>query len=141
MIGTSKVLSFDPDYGFFGWMNDRGTVIYLLGFIGPFNGLTANLSFYVSFYFFPIEIIAGAILTQPFITQIVSVLFGQDEIPGFKTVLGLSVITVGTLTASYGSRLKSIQIVEKICDESLMMLSKISLSDWKSKKDISNEKV
>jgi hypothetical protein len=139
ILGTNKVLSSDPDYGFFGWVNDSRTILYLLGFIGPFNGLTANLSFYVSFYYFPVEIIGGAILTQPFITQVVAVLLGQDEIPGFKTVLGLSIITIGTLTASYGSRLKAGKVVEKICEESLLMLSKISFSEM-SKKDIPSEK-
>jgi hypothetical protein len=140
MLGPNKVLSFDSDYGFFGWANDSGTVIYLVGFIGPFNGLTTNLALYVSYYYFPLEIIAGTILTQPFIAQIVSVLFGQDEIPGFKTILGLSIITMGTLTASYGSKLRTIKMVEKICEESLLMLSKISLTELRSKKDILNGK-
>lgn len=107
-------MSMDPDYGFIGWASDTRTTIYLVAFIGPFNGLTTNLALYASYYYFPLEIIAGTILTQPFIAQIVSVLFRQDEIPGFKTILGLSIITVGTLTASYGSRLKTIKIVEKI---------------------------
>ena len=60
------------------------------------------------------EIIAGAILTQPFFSQIAGVLMGQDRIPGFRTILGLGIITVATFATSYGARLKAIEEVEKI---------------------------
>jgi hypothetical protein len=140
MLGPDKVLSFDPGYGVFGWMSDSSTAVYLMGIVAPFNGLTSNFSFYISYYFFPLEIIAGAILTEPFIAQIVSVAFGQDQMPGFKTILGLTIITFGTLVSSYGSRLKALRMIEKICEESLLMFSKISMTQINNKKGTNNNR-
>lgn len=114
MLGADRVLSFDPGYGVLGWITDKDTFWFLVGIVAPFNGMTCNIAFYVSYYFFPMEIIAGAILTEPFIAQVVGVLLGQDKIPGFRTIFGLVIITVGTLVSSYGSRVKAVEQVEKL---------------------------
>lgn len=114
MIGPSQVLSFDPGYGAFGWIADPSTRWMLLGVISPFNGIVCSLCFYISYYYFPMEIIAGAILTEPFISQVVGVILGQDSVPGFRTVFGLTIITVGTLVSSYGTRMKAVEQVQKI---------------------------
>ena len=73
------------------------------------------------------EIIAGAILTEPFISQVVGVLMGQDQIPGFRTIFGLTIITVGCLMASYGTRVKAVEHVEKLLDDE-ELTSKLGLS-------------
>ena len=65
------------------------------------------------------EIIAGAVLTQPLISQVAGVIMGQDKIPGFRTIFGLAVITCATFATSYGARLKAIEEVEKICKDEL----------------------
>lgn len=114
MLGPSRVLSFDVGYGAFGWIADKETFWFLVGIVAPFNGMTCNIAFYVSYYYFPMEIIAGAILTEPFISQAVGVLMGQDKIPGFRTIFGLTIITIGCLIASYGTRVKAIEQVEKL---------------------------
>lgn len=43
MLGPSKVLSFDPEYGAFGWMTDKDTIIFLLTVVAPFTGILNNL--------------------------------------------------------------------------------------------------
>lgn len=73
------------------------------------------------------QIIAGAILMQPFMSQIAGVAFGQDKIPGFRTVFGLGIITIATLVSSYGARLKATEEVAKICEDELLH-SKISMA-------------
>lgn len=114
MLGPSRVLSFDTEYGAFGWIADTDTFWFLVLIVAPFNGMTCNIAFYASYYYWPMEIIAGAILTEPFISQIVGVLMGQDGIPGFRTIFGLTIITLGTLVAGYGTRVKAVEIIEKI---------------------------
>lgn len=139
MLGPSNVLSFDISYGAFGWMSDKDTMWFLLAVIAPINGTGSNLAFYASYYYFPMEIIAGAILTQPFISQAAGVLMGQDKIPGFRTIFGLTIITIGCLIASYGARVKSIEHVEKLCEDE-QMSPKISLSIINKSRRISNTK-
>jgi len=118
----------DPGLGIFGWLNDKETIMFIIFVVAPFNGITSNLAFYASYYYWPMEIIAGAILTEPFISQVVAVMFGQDEIPGFRTVFGLTIITIGTLIASYGSRVKAMECIEKFLEEEEQLTSKLSMN-------------
>jgi hypothetical protein len=127
ILGPSRVLSFDKEYGAFGWIADSETFWFLFSVVAPFNGMVCNVCFYVSYYFWPMEIIAGAILTEPFISQVVGVMMGQDKVPGFRTIFGLTIITFGTLISSYGSRVKAVETVQKICEEE-NLTSKIGLS-------------
>ena len=126
IIGPKLVFSFDQEYGAFGWATSSELIVYMLVAVAPIFGVANNLWFYISYYFWPMEIIAGAILTQPFFSQIAGVLMGQDRIPGFRTILGLGIITVATFATSYGARLKAIEEVEKIWKDELIT-SKIEL--------------
>ena len=46
--------------------------------------------------------------------------------PGFRTIFGLTIITIGSLATSYGSRLKAMQEVDKLWKEELNQ-SKIAM--------------
>lgn len=126
IYGPSVIFSFDKEMGGFGWFADPELFWFLFGVIGPLNAMTCNISFYVAYYYFPMEIIAGAILTQPFISQVVGVIMGQDQMPGFRTLFGLTIITFGTLVSSYGLRVKATEIVQKFVEES-RLISKLSI--------------
>lgn len=54
---------------------------------------------------------------SPFISQVVAIILGLDGVPGFRTLLGLTIVTVGNLIKSYGNKLKAIETIEKICKE------------------------
>ena len=138
VLGPEKVLSFDVGYGTFGWMADPDTRWFLLTFVAPVNGIMSNLSFFVSYYFFPMEIIAGALLTQPFISQVVGILMGQDTMPGFRTIFGLILVTIGAFVSSYGARMKAVEKVEGIIQEE-GLASKISFTELKVIKEEDEE--
>jgi len=112
--GPLTFLSFDAHNGAFGWLTDFDVIISMLLIVGPFTGILGNVGLYASYNYFPMEIIASVILLQPFLSQVAGVLLGQDNIPGFRTVFGLIVITFGFMTASYGTRLKAFEEVAKI---------------------------
>ena len=67
MFGPEIVFSFDQDYGAFGWLTDSGTLVYVLLVVAPLFGYN------ISYFFWPMEIIAEAVLTQPFFSQVVGV--------------------------------------------------------------------
>lgn len=114
MISPRLVFSFDKEFGAFGWLTSSELIVYMLVAVAPVFGIVNNLCFYISYYYWPMEIIAGAVLTQPFFSQIAGVVMGQDRIPGVRTILGLAIITFATFATSYGARLKAIEEVEKI---------------------------
>ena len=68
-----------------------------------------NIGFYSSFHYFPIEIIAGAMLLEPFFAQIAAVVLGQDNIPGIFTLFGLILISVGFIVSGLGAKYKTEQ--------------------------------
>ena len=80
-------------------------------FAAPFNGYLNLVTLFISYYYWPMQIIASAILIVPFLSQIIGIMMGQDNIPGFRTILGLFVIATGSFISSYGSRLKAINQV------------------------------
>lgn len=114
MIGPSKVLSFDPGFGVFAWFATPSTAIYMLLVVSPIAGIVNNVSFFAAYHYWPMQIIAGTILLQPYISQVVGVLLGQDEIPGFRTGFGLAVIAVGISIASYGTKIKTTEEADSI---------------------------
>lgn len=65
------------------------------------------------------QIIAAVLLVQPFGGQIISVAIGQDSIPGFRTLLGLTIISVGCLIASYGATQKQEEVINQILEEEM----------------------
>lgn len=106
----------DPEYGVFGWMGDSNNFLMVFGVVSPLTGILGNIGYFTAYTYWPMQIVAAAILTEPFIGQVVGVLLGQDEIPGILTVLGLCVISIGFMTASYGVKLKQDEILEEIVD-------------------------
>ena len=121
IVGPSIFFSFDPQLGAFGWLL-RGDVFYLLMFkVAPVTGILSNFGFYAAFYYFPIEIVAGTMLTEPFFAQLGGILLGQDEIPGIKTVLGVIVITTGFVFAGLGTSYRKNTKVDTEQDERLEM--------------------
>lgn len=105
-VGPSTFFSFDGSYGAFGWLTNFDAFILLMGVVAPVTGILSNIGFYSAYYYFPMEIVAGTMLVEPFFAQLVGVMLGQDEIPGLKTVIGCTVLTVGFLVAGFGSKQK-----------------------------------
>jgi drug/metabolite transporter (DMT)-like permease len=103
IVGPSVFFSFDPVTGGFGWLVSWEAFVLLIFFVAPITGILGNFGFYAAYYYFPMEIVAGVMLVEPFFAQIFGVMMGQDEIPGSKTVIGLTVITVGFILAGFGA--------------------------------------
>lgn len=106
-----RVLSFDAGYGMFGWITDQNTLLFLVLFSAPFTGIINYMSFYLSYTYWPMQIIASVLVFQPFVSQAYGFLFEQDKMPGIRTFFGLVVITTGTLLETYGGRVKAIEKV------------------------------
>ena len=47
ILGPGIVLSFDPEYGIFGWLSDWGIVVYMFTAVAPIFGLVNNIWFYI----------------------------------------------------------------------------------------------
>ena len=137
MVGPSNALSFDQEYGILGWISNTNLFLFMLLIVAPFTWVINNIWFYAAYHYWPMEIIAGTILMLPFLSQAVGVLLGQDMIPGFRTILGLVIITMGTLVTSYGTKLRAIETVHKYWKDE-QITTKIQLSTFsKAKKDSS----
>lgn len=89
LVGPSVFFSFDPAFGAFGWLTNPNAFFLLMFVVAPVTGILGNLGFYTAYYYFPMEIVAGTMLTEPFFAQFIGVLLGQDEMPGLKTFLSL----------------------------------------------------
>ena len=137
LLGPSTSLSMNQEYGIFGWFSNANLFLFILLVVAPFTGVMNNVCFYAAYHYWPMEIIAGAILVLPFLSQTIGVLLGQDKIPGFRTMLGLVIVTIGTLITSYGTKLKAIETVHQICKQE-QITSKVQLSTFaKERKDSS----
>ena len=122
---SDKFFSFDPEYGTFGWLTNWTCFLEVICINAFVTGLLANIGFFASYNYFPIEIVNGALLLEPFISQAAGILLGQDEIPGFKTLIGCLLITTWFALASFGSKIKE--------------QTQIKHKDNKAFEDISNE--
>jgi len=118
---VQKFFTFDPEFGIFGWMSSTTNVLTVLCLVSPFTGICSNVGYLFAFQYFPMQIIAAAILTQPFVGQIAAVLMGLDHIPGVMTTLGLTSITFGIIVASYGIALKENEICKYILFHPIMI--------------------
>lgn len=104
LTSSTVFYSFDPEMGAFGWLTNWNAFILVIGINAPITGLLSNLGFYTAYFYFPMQVIAGTMLIEPFFAQLVGVLLGQDEIPGIKTLIGCLIITVSFLIiARYGA--------------------------------------
>ena len=106
-IEPSMFYSFDPVVGAFGWMTNFDAFFLLMGVVAPVTGILGNLGFYTAYYYFPMEIVAGTMLTEPFFAQTIGILLGQDEVPGVKTVFGCTIITIGFIIAGLGQKYRT----------------------------------
>ena len=68
--------------------------------------ILGNIGFYTSFLYFPIQIVAGAMLLEPFFAQLAGILLGQDKMPGISTLFGLILISIGFIIAGFGAKYK-----------------------------------
>lgn len=73
-----------------------------------------NIAYLYSYKYFTLEIITVAILLEPFIAQVAAVMLGQDYMPGQKTLVGLLIITTGSLMAFLGNKYKVINEINKM---------------------------
>jgi len=105
-IDPKNIFSLDPVEGAFGWLGSFHSFLLVFVVNAFLTGIVGNLGFYLSFKYFSIEIIAGAMLLEPFFAQFLGVLIGQDEMPGIKTIIGLIVISAGFLLAGFGANKK-----------------------------------
>mmetsp|Transcript_9514 Transcript_9514/g.10673 ORF Transcript_9514/g.10673 Transcript_9514/m.10673 type:complete len:198 (-) Transcript_9514:188-781(-) len=88
-----NIFSLDPVHGAFGWVSTVHAFVLVFFVNAIITGIIGNLGFYCAFNYFSIEIIAGAMLLEPFFAQVIGILAGQDEMPGIKTFIGLVVMT------------------------------------------------
>lgn len=121
IVQNSNFYSMDPDYGVFGWLGNMSNFLNVMLIVCPITGILGNIGYFTAYKYFPMQIVAAAILIEPFIGQLVGILLGQDEIPGIKTGLGLVVISIGFMIASYGVTLKQDEEIKMIIEESQML--------------------
>ena len=100
--------SFDTEMGAFGWLAEPSTFIYLVTFVVPITSILSNIGFCKMFEYWPIEIISIALLFEPFITEFIAIMLGQDHLPGIHTLVGILIIGVGLILATYGAKLKDL---------------------------------
>lgn len=103
-----KFFTFDSYYGAFGWMNDSYAFFLVAIINAPITGIIGNLGFYYAYFYWPMQIVAGTMLIEPFLAQIAGIVLGQDEVPGIKTLVGCIIITLGFIVAGFGARYKTI---------------------------------
>ena len=112
---NEKFFTLDLEYGVFGWINDSYAFFLVICINAPITGVIGNIGYYSAFKYFPIQIIAGVMLIEPFTAQIAAILLGQDKIPGLKTIMGCCIITIGFLLSGLGAKLISDEgVVQKI---------------------------
>nr|CCA14065.1 Drug/Metabolite Transporter (DMT) Superfamily putative [Albugo laibachii Nc14] len=89
-------LSMDSHYGIFGWLNPRfnrlGVTLYLI-FVCDLIGTTGYIT--AMKYFEPI-VISIVCLLEPIVATFMGILTGFDSIPGTLTVVGGSLVLLGT---------------------------------------------
>lgn len=89
-------LSMDSHYGIFGWINPRfdriGVALYLI-FVCDLIGTTGYVT--AMKYFEPI-VISIVCLLEPIVATLMGILTGVDSIPGTLTVIGASLVLLGT---------------------------------------------
>ena len=124
---SNNFFSFDPTLGVFGWLNDSYSFFLLMWINAPITGILANIGFFSSFKYFPIEIVAGVMLIEPFFAQLAGVVLGQDEIPGIKTIIGIIVITVAFVIVGFGAKYKTQDELKK--NEENLSLKDLEMSD------------
>lgn len=107
-VGPSIYFSMDPHMGAFGWLTNPDASFMVILIVAPVTGILGNLCFYTAHRYFSMEIIAFVMLSEPFLAQFVAVALGQDNLPGIKTFLGCTIVTIGVLLASIGQFRKEI---------------------------------
>lgn len=106
LVKSPGFFSFDPFNGAFGWLTDSHA--FLLVVVNALiTGIIGNFGFYWSYYYWPMQIVAGSMLIEPFLAQIAGIMLGQDEIPGVKTLIGCIVISLGFVISGFGTRYKT----------------------------------
>ena len=87
LFGPSKVLSTDVGYGAFVWLADSQTFWFLILFADPFNGYLNLVTLFVSYYYWPMQIIASTILIVPFASQIVGIVMSKTTFQDLERYL------------------------------------------------------
>lgn len=69
-MNNDKYYTFDSQWGAFGWLTNWETILMVLGVVSPITGVVSNLGYFYAFNYFPMQIVAAAILTEPFVGQL-----------------------------------------------------------------------
>ena len=128
---SDNFFSMDPKMGAFGWWNDSYSLFLVMWVNAPITGILANVGFFSSFKYFPIQIVAGVMLIEPFFAQLAGIALGQDEIPGVKTLIGLIIITIAFIVAGFGAKYKTEDQLKIEEDPSLKDLELSNIEDIK----------
>ena len=104
---SNNFFSMDPTMGAFGWLNDSYSLFLVMWVNAPITGILANVGFFSSFKYFPIQIVTGVMLIEPFFAQLTGILLGQDEVPGVCTLAGLIIITGAFVITGLGATYKT----------------------------------
>lgn len=113
--------SFDREMGAFGWTSEIDIMLLMFCLISPITGILGNIGYYASFKYFPVQVVAGFMLIEPFFGQIVGIVLGQDNIPGILTWIGGVTVTAGFILSIVGEKLKATKNVCKNEQEAVML--------------------
>ncbi|CAI2384683.1 unnamed protein product [Moneuplotes crassus] len=115
---NSLLFSFDPEYGMFGWLSDFWLFLLVFGFMCPWTSVLTNYSLLQSYKYWTLDIVAVSYLTEPYFAQIAAVLFGQDEIPGSQTFIGIIILSIGIILSIHGSKCKTLHRINSQSNDS-----------------------
>jgi len=79
--------------------------------IAPITGVIGNTVPFILSKHFKFDIVIYAVVSIPFVSQLIAVLFGQDKMPGARTFGGLCIITAGLIICNNGNKTR---IADKI---------------------------
>ena len=63
----------------------------MLGMIAPITGIIGNLGYYSAYWNFPIQVVVGFMLLEPFFGQIVGIILQQDDYPGINDFISIGI--------------------------------------------------
>lgn len=127
-VSWTLLLSRDLTYGFFGWLTPEYFVLSAV-IISFFLGIFGVGSYIFLLDYFSPSVVASLFLLQPFVGQILGVLFGQDGMPGGFAYFGASIITIGLGLIIKGNTLKDKEDVELEIAQDVEMTDKSLLEN------------
>lgn len=99
-VDSNKLFSIDPFEGAFGLLSQEQILITV--FLGPLSFICLG-GYTLALNYFPPHIVANAFVLEPFLSQILAIVSGQDEIPGILTFVGGAIAISAIIVIAKGS--------------------------------------